>query len=292
MAAAARRPVAGAPLPSKPAATPLPTAPPAAAPPAAPVDATPSAAGPDALRSEFDIDPLPPAAASGIGGVEAAPPLYATRIPPPTSLRYAWQHGTQRGAADLVWQPSADEYLLELRLRAGTLARGSRSRGGFDAGGLAPVRLVDQHRGRDLRAVNFERDLGRISFSGPSHQAPLWPGSQDRLSWLVQLAAMLQADPGLAQPGTALRLAVAGTRGDAEVWTFNVVGSDTLAAPEGTVDGAVHLQRLPRRPYDQQIDIWLDPARQHWPVKLLLQPRPAAAARPATLWTLESLRAP
>ena len=36
---------------------------------------------------------------------------------------------------------------------------------------------------------------------------------------------------------------------------------------------AVHLQRQPRRPYDTQADIWLDPVQHHLPVRLHLRVR-------------------
>ena len=124
-----------------------------------------------------------------------------------------------------------------------------------------------------MRAVNFQRDNGRVTFSGPQLEYPLVPGMQDRLSWLVQLPAVLQANPALAQPGAQVQLAVVGTRGDAEVWTFTVQGRGALETPAGLVADAVHLLREPRRPYDTQAQVWLDPARQHLPVQAWLRIR-------------------
>ena len=37
----------------------------------------------------------------------------------------------------------------------------------------------------------IQREAGRITFSGPQVEYPLLPGAQDRISWLLQLAAVL-----------------------------------------------------------------------------------------------------
>jgi hypothetical protein len=84
---------------------------------------------------------------------------------------------------------------------------------------------------------------------------------------------VLQATPALAQPGQQVQLAVVGTRGDAEVWTFTVQGRGPVELPSGTVADTVHLLREPRRPYDMQVQVWLDPARQHLPVQAWLRIR-------------------
>ena len=64
---------------------------------------------------------------------------------------------------------------------------------------------------------------------------------------------------------------VAGTRGDGELWTFSVLGRETIDTEAGPVPDALHLRRLPSRPYDPQVDAWLDPARHHLPVRLRFQ---------------------
>jgi hypothetical protein len=144
------------------------------------------------------------------------------------------------------------------------------SQGVFDAAGIAPLRYVESRRGRELRAVNFQRDSGRITFSGPSIEYPLVAGVQDRLSWMVQLAAVLAANPTLAAMDSQISLWVVGTRGDAEVWTFVVQGLQTVDLPIGQVEDCVLLKREPRRPYDTQVQVWMDPARHYLPAQALL----------------------
>ena len=202
-------------------------------------------------------------------------PTYATQPAPPATLVYEMQRGGRTGRADLRWRPGGGRYELQLDASGfGPQGPGSASVGGFDAAGLAPERHVDRRRGRDQRAVNFQRDGGFISFSGPQLTHSLQPGAQDRLSWMLQLPAILQANPALSAPGAQISLWVASARGESDVWTFTVQGSETLDLPGGRVDAALRLLRRPLRPYDTQVEIWLDPARQHLPVQLLLALRP------------------
>jgi Protein of unknown function (DUF3108) len=215
-------------------------------------------------------------------------PTYATRLPPPATLQYTVQRGgpgalAAAGAlplreglqAQLIWRPdiAAASYTLSLGLGA----VGSASVGALDLHGIAPERHVETRRGREVRAANFQRQAGegggRISFSGPRIEHPLWPGVQDRLSWMLQLAGVLAADPGLGQPGREVSLLVVGVRGDAAPWTFRVMALQTLQLPAGEVVGAVHLLREAQRPFDTRVDVWLDPARHHLPVRLRLQTR-------------------
>ena len=90
---------------------------------------------------------------------------------------------------------------------------------------------------------------------------------------MVQLAAVLTANPALGAPDAQISIWVVGSRGDAEVWTFTVQGRATLDLPIGRVDDALLLVREPRRPYDTQVQVWLDPQRHHLPVQALLRVR-------------------
>ncbi|MBX3634514.1 MAG: DUF3108 domain-containing protein [Rubrivivax sp.] len=202
------------------------------------------------------------------------PPRYATRLPPSQRLHYTLERGAQRGGATLHWQQGDDGYRLVLEGDFGRDLAGRSSRGTLDGDGLAPERYVETRRGREQRAVNFQRDKALITFSAAVHGQPLWPAAQDRLSWLVQIAAALEADAALREPGSLLRLFVAGPRGDAETWTFELRGREPLDLPAGTVVDALHLRREPPRPWEPQVDLWLDPARHHLPVRLRWLVRP------------------
>jgi hypothetical protein len=56
-------------------------------------------------------------------------------------------------------------------------------------------------------------------------------GAQDRLSWIVQLAAIVQARHPAA--GERIVMQVAGPRGDADAWQFDVLGDTILETDAG-----------------------------------------------------------
>ncbi|MBN8511387.1 MAG: DUF3108 domain-containing protein, partial [Burkholderiales bacterium] len=182
------------------------------------------------------------------------------------------------------------QYLLRLQGEVdGRPLGGASSRGAIDADGLAPLRLADLKRGREVRAANFRRDQRRITFSAPSIEQPLLPGTQDRLSWMIQLPAVVQANPGLRHEGARVTLLVVGTRGDAEAWHFDAQGAEPLDLPGGPVAAALRFVREPVRPYDLQVEVWLDPARGHLPVRARLATRPETRT---TEWQLAAVESP
>ncbi len=201
-------------------------------------------------------------------------PVYETRLPPAQTLVFDLRRGAASGRAELDWQPSGAHYHLTMQGHAKDAPQLSwTSVGGLDHTGLAPLRHTESRRGRDVRAVNFQRDAGRVTFSGPQIEYPLVPGGQDRLSWMVQLAAVMAANPGLAHAQSQVLIWVVGTRGDADVWTFTVQERAAVELPLGRVENTIHLVREPRRPYDTLVQVWLDPTRHHLPVQAFLMVR-------------------
>lgn len=247
-------------------------------------------------RLGTDSSTGPSVAAAGVAGTAAggeAPVVYRTQLPEATTLHYSLRRGQAGGTATLSWAPESGRYRIELNTQAfGTELLGRTSSGSIDAHGLAPERHAELRRGREVRAANFERssrsssDAGpsvvpavgaspdRIRFSARSTEQPLPPGAQDRVSWMLQLAAVMAANPQLGLPGQQVRLFVAGTRGDAQWWTFEVLGPTEAELADGSRVPALHLRREPRQPYDTTAQVWLDPARQWLPVRALLMVRP------------------
>ncbi len=175
----------------------------------------------------------------------------------------------------LQWRPDSHDtrYLLTLQAQAfGVSVAAWNSSGRVDAAGLAPQRYAELRRNREVRATNFQRAAQKISFSAQSTEFEWTPGVQDRSSWMLQLGAVLQANPELALPGAQVTLVVVGTRGAPEPWVFTVVDRGGLTLTAGgapvTLAEAVQLLREPRRPYDTRVRIWLDPTRHHLPVKV------------------------
>jgi hypothetical protein len=226
------------------------------------VAATPASVGPAA----------PAGSTPRTAGAATPVPVYGTELPPPLTLQYTARRGALSGRASLEWRPGPAGYELSLTATVlGVQALSQLSRGTVDAHGLAPQRFLDRRRGRDALAANFRRDAGIVSFSGPEHTFPLLPGIQDRVSWMVQLPAVLKANPALRRPGAELQVFVVGARGDGAVWSFNVLGIEPLAVPGTPALPTLQVQRLPRHEHDTRADVWLDPARHFMPVKVALQ---------------------
>jgi hypothetical protein len=260
---------------------------PAAAPEPAAQPAAQPIAEPAAAASSPTPEPQPelqaPALAEAASAPASAPlgppadaggqrvPVYATRLPPAARLAYELRRGLLSGSGLLVWRPGEAAYEMTLEGSAfGQTLLAWTSRGALDSHGIAPERFTDRRGRRAEQAANFRRDIGRISYSGPTVEYPLPEGAQDRLSWMVQLPAILEADPALREPGQRIELFVSGARGDADLWTFVVQGRADLDLPAGPVSGALHLLRAPRKPFDTQAEAWLDPARGHLPVRAKL----------------------
>jgi len=192
-------------------------------------------------------------------------------MPPPFRWTYALRRGAMSGQAELSLKRPGAGYELELKGNVlGMEVLGMTSRGSVAAQGFMPERFVDRRRGKDRLAANFDHAAGRITYSGPPVTQPLLPGAQDRLSWMVQLAAIIDAAPERYPVGSRVALSVSGARGDVDTWTFNVQGRQRLTLPGGAVAEALRLTREPRRPYDTQVETWLDPAQHHLPVRARL----------------------
>lgn len=211
------------------------------------------------------IDNPGPALDPARDGAGQAPPVYPTRLPPPVLLQYALHYNGRSGEAQLAWQHDGERYRLQLSGQAaGRPLVEQSSSGGFDAAGLAPERFVDRRHGRAAQAANFDRERGRIGFSGPAVEHPAWPGAQDRLGWVAQLAAIAGA---LESWPDELRVFVVDARGAGDVWAFARQGSETIETPVGEVR-ALHLQRAPPSADALRVDAWIDPARGFWPARL------------------------
>ncbi|MBX3621442.1 MAG: DUF3108 domain-containing protein [Rhizobacter sp.] len=210
------------------------------------------------------------AAAPASGDAADDVPVYRTRTPPPMTIRYELSYGRWNGTGALSWRPSADAYQVRLEGRvAGLRILTWASEGGFDAAGLAPVRYTDERIRKGTQAASFQRQAGKITFSSSNTEYPLLQGAQDRLSWMVQIAAIAEADPKRLAVGSRVSFYVVGARGDADVWTFRVEGPDEVTAAEQTLH-TVKLLREPRKPHDTRVEVWLAPSLHHLPVRARL----------------------
>jgi hypothetical protein len=187
--------------------------------------------------------------------------VLPTRIPANFEQNLQVRRGVQSGQARWAWEVDRGRYRSSLKAdvrdRSGAAALDWASHGGIDEHGVSPDRFLARPARGGARAVNFQRDGGVVSYSGPTGQAALVAGAQDRLSWMVQVLAIVQARvDGPLAPGDApkelpsrLPIWVAGPQGDGGDWWFEV-----HRLPD---TGCWHFRRRAERRYDVQVDLWV-----------------------------------
>ena len=244
-----------------------------------------AASGPPAnLTPENEItllaaadEPKPSTGAStGAGGPAAKPPAQngAARsfaFPPSAHLKFKI-NGEVKGFTyhvngDLQWKQDGKTY--EARMEVSHFLLGSRvqtSRGELGATGLEPIRFGDKVRSE--RAAHFERSKGKVSFSANSADAPLLPGTQDQLSTLLQLGAMLGGSPERFPEGALVPFESVGPT-SVESWIFKVGAQEKLTLPGGQVS-AIKLVREAIGDYGTRGEVWLAPSMGYLPVRIRL----------------------
>lgn len=193
------------------------------------------------------------------------------RVPPPMRLRYAVTAQTRgftlSGEATLDWRPDGAAYQADLAMRLRPVgSRSQHSEGRLTSQGLVPLKFID--RTRHEEASHFDPAGGRIVFSANRPEAALMPGAQDRLSLVMQLAALVAGQPERFRAGTRIEIQTATTR-EADLWHLRVEGEQALQLPGGDLR-ALRLVREARQPYDSVLEIWLAPSQHYAPVRLRL----------------------
>ena len=166
--------------------------------------------------------------------------------------------------AELLWQQDGKNY--EARLAIGLLGqnRVQTSRGQIGSQGLEPIRFSDKYRSEV--AAHFVREKGKVTFSANTPDVPLLAGAQDRLSVMIELAAMIASAPKQYPPATTITIQTIGPR-DADTWLFTVGETETLSLPNGA-QATLKLVRNPRQEFDQKVELWLAPALDYLPARI------------------------
>jgi hypothetical protein len=166
--------------------------------------------------------------------------------------------------SELVWRLEDQNYQASLSFSAFGQTRIQTSRGAIGASGLAPLRFSDKYRSEVAAHFNWEQ--GRVTFSANTPDAALAKGAQDRLSVLIQLAALVASAPERFSAGSTLSIQTVGPR-DASAWLFAVGEIETLSLAGRNIQG-LKLTRKSRESYDQQVEIWLSPSLVYLPARI------------------------
>lgn len=282
----ARKPV---PKPPKPASAPEPTATPAEPPEpvlaAVPVIPEPMPE-PEVFAPEVPASsPEPLLAANGSAsvptGAASAPAPAAFDWPLSTRVSYLLTgnyRGEVSGSAQVEWIRSGSRYQVHLDLVVGPSAaplitRRMSSDGEITAEGLSPRRYQQDTkvvlRERRNLVVNFEP--GSVVLANGERRDSV-PGVQDTASQFVQLMYVFSTRPELLRIGNTVGIPLALPH-KVDVWTYDVVGEEVLAAPFGPLP-TIHLK--PRRALVPKVgelsaEIWFAPQLRYFPVRILIR---------------------
>lgn len=204
---------------------------------------------------------------------QPAPARYKVNLPPSAELAYtinAKQRGIAvDGDATVRWTHGGNKFTITSEARAMIIGKilDSRSEGSVDAHGLVPQSFTEKRFRKGTVTTSFDRDARLIRFSKSQETHPIMGGEQDRISAIWQLVSIARGAQARIKPGVEWRFVVAG-QSDAESWTFKVVKQEKIATQAGEMN-TVHISRAARPgSRDQQLDIWLAPSMEWYPVRL------------------------
>jgi Protein of unknown function (DUF3108) len=213
--------------------------------------------------------------ACGTWGPRAwATPLPASpwTAPPSAQLHYTVTGKTKglpyRAQGVLDWQTDGTRYQAHMEIKVFLLgSRHQRSHGTVGPVGLRPLRFEDESR--RLRSVVFDPQQLTAQHlpDGPTETVPF--AIQDRLSVFMQLAGGFNAAPVPPKVGQRWQVPVMGINGF-ETWSFVHRQEASVDTATGPVPSHL-LEREPRHPNDQRIELWLAPQLNHLPARIRIR---------------------
>lgn len=202
-------------------------------------------------------------------------------LPPSAELHYlikAKQKGIPvNGEAKVKWQLSDKtaesknrqnySVITETRVMLFGKILDASSFGSIGEHGLLPDKFVEKRFGKRESVTRFDRINKSIQFTDSSEIYPLKGGEQDRTSATWQLVALARAAPDKFIAGSEWKMFVAGRR-DAEPWSFKVAGAENISTTLGELSTIHIIKSPPPDSKDQQLEIWLAPKLEWYPVRL------------------------
>lgn len=223
-----------------------------------------------------------PAAATAAPAVQPPAPApvaeqrrYKIALPPQADIALdvarVDANGTHwNGEALLTWRRTGPAY--QVRVEAGIRVMFARvalltltSEGTVGDEGFVPILMTEKRRGRAMTATHFNRQDGSVTFSASQARVALLPGTQDKGSLPLQLAAIGRGDP--QQMSGNIDILVGEERG-ANVFSFTVAGQERIDTRLGKI-ATWHLVRPPKPgSYHSRLEVWLAPEFGWLPVQI------------------------
>lgn len=201
-------------------------------------------------------------------------------LPPSAELVYSARamQGTRSlsGSGNILWQQNGLTYTIKGEASALFLSLLSyQSSGQLSKAGILPDLYHEKRIGKSATQTHFVRERKTISFSASTAVHEIQGSEQDRGSIIWQLVGMARGDPAKLEPGLTFETIIAGTKA-ADRWRVQISGTENLALTDGNFT-AWHWVLLPvENRFDYQIDLWLAPEKEWYPVKIMYGNRTGA----------------
>jgi len=221
-----------------------------------------------------------PAAAPAVDEPASSPVAAPPSWPPSTRLSYSLSgnyRGPIEGQAQVNWLLAGTRYQVHLDVSVGPafaplLSRRHSSEGELTEQGLRPSRYDEEFKVvfREPRRLTLKLDADTVVLPN-GRSVPRPEGVQDSASQFVQLVWLFTTQPAMLEPGRSIDIPLALPR-YVETWTYDVLARETLATPVGAID-TVHVKprREPRPGVDLTAEMWVAPALQYLPVRILIR---------------------
>lgn len=214
--------------------------------------------------------PEPVASAASAPAVTAPPPLDSWPADTRLSYRLGGQfRGDLHGQARVQWQRQDQAYQTRVDIDIGWLASLSLiSQGDVTPGGLRPKAYEESIRGR-RRGLTL--DATTITLASGA-RVPRPATVQDTASQFVELAHRFATGQQALKAGGTVDIWLA-RPGGVDLWTYDVVGEETLQTPGFGPLPAFHLKPRPiAQPRGSTVaELWFAPSLQHLPVRIRIQ---------------------
>ena len=244
------------------------------------INATSTASVSPQLSNDVPEKKSEPEAASALKA--SAPPFLFEQVsfPPSAELRYnalaAQGSRSLSGSGNIVWQHDGQSYTLKGEASALLLSLLSyQSNGHLSKAGILPDLYYEKRIGKSATQTHFVRERKTISFSASTTTYEIQGGEQDRGSVIWQLVGIARGDPTKLEAGLMFETVIAGSKA-ADRWRVQVSSKESLTLTDGPIT-AWHFSLTPAvSSFDYQIDLWLSPDKEWYPVKIMYANRAGA----------------